>query len=182
MFDTLLFEPIKCSICGIEIKELQVKFLDNCLLYFKVGDIINSEIITGIMKDTLYCSKCKKDTYDIYLAIKNQIFLGVFLTEDEAQKEINNFGTGDLYLHYKNALKERNNLQRKLYYISGLIYDYKYMLEHKNDEKKDIFKSIAAIRLGVNAPKENVIEILDFLYEETQKEIKKIDVGDIFFW
>lgn len=100
LYDTIIFpNPIPCSFCENPIKDTQTKKFENLMLTFEVGDVIQGPLISGIIKEELYCNKCKKfiEEPNIYIVIKNFIFIDVVTDLKEAEEKLNKFNEGNLY-------------------------------------------------------------------------------------
>jgi len=108
MFDT--FEnkhDLTCPHCQHTYQQedgIQSKNFESLLDYFHIGDVV--ERSSEIHKDYDWCPKCDKQL-DVYLAFKDEIYIGSFSSIDEAKSEIKHF---DLLTHYK----ELNHSYRKL--------------------------------------------------------------------
>ncbi|MFN0076014.1 MAG: hypothetical protein ACKVY0_06030 [Prosthecobacter sp.] len=84
MFDTIHFKkPLICPDCGAEQSSLQTKDFDCCMLHFKIGSVLSgSTVLTGIIKDTLWCDACYKAgkrpaDSPVYLIIWHSLLAGV---------------------------------------------------------------------------------------------------------
>ena len=84
MFDVVHFpRSIKCVICGKEHSSTQTKSFENLLLHYYVGDIVDeTDIISGIIKEEIYCEhKEKKEPktfkQPIYFVIWHKILIAV---------------------------------------------------------------------------------------------------------
>ena len=91
MFDTIHVKtPLTCPTCGAEILSLQTKELSDSMAHFKIGSVLSgSSVMTGIVKETLWCEACSKarresgDKADpppeppVYLVIWHSILAGV---------------------------------------------------------------------------------------------------------
>jgi hypothetical protein len=84
MFDTIhLKTPLICPVCGSEVRSLQTKEFECVMAHFKIGSVLSgSSVMTGILKDSLWCSACHEAQRDqtnppIYLVIWHSILAGV---------------------------------------------------------------------------------------------------------
>ena len=56
MFDTIEFrKPIACVKCGMLIENTQTKQFENLMITYEPGDILPRRLITGVIKETLFC-------------------------------------------------------------------------------------------------------------------------------
>lgn len=109
MFDTLEANNtiIKCKKCDQILNTedgIQTKHFDNVLDYYKIGDVINGA------KDKFYidyewCSSCGEKN-DVMFGFLNEIYLGVYNTEDELDEVIKNFDIFELYKKSYNTKKK----------------------------------------------------------------------------
>ena len=84
MFDTIHVKtPLLCPTCGAEILSLQTKDLSDSMAHFKIGSVLrDSPVLTGIVKETLWCSAChdakrEQTTPPVYLVIWHSILAAV---------------------------------------------------------------------------------------------------------
>ncbi|MGQ4874857.1 MAG: hypothetical protein ACP6IY_12385 [Promethearchaeia archaeon] len=142
LFDTIKFpRPIKCVKCGKEHKSTQTKMFENLMLTYKVGDSLPKYIITGVLVETIYCDHDEKQEssfdQEVYLAVWHNILIDICESYDEAEKKVNNFSIGDLFLLYRNILSERNKYRYKFHAIKNWIEKY---LEYVKLSKEEVEK------------------------------------------
>ena len=84
MFDTIHVKtPLLCPTCGAEILSLQTKELSDSMAHFKIGSVLkDSPVLTGIVKETLWCSACHEAKREqtnpvVHLVIWHSILAGV---------------------------------------------------------------------------------------------------------
>jgi len=92
LFDTIhLQEPLVCPHCGAKESSLQTHELGDSMATYRVGSVLRmTPVLTGIVKESLWCSSChkagrEKASSPVYLVIWNSILAGV--TQDLAQAE-----------------------------------------------------------------------------------------------
>ena len=142
LYDTIKFpRPIKCVKCGKEHKSTQTKMFENLMLTYKVGDFLPRYIITGVLVETIYCDHDKKQEssfdQEVYLAVWHNILIDVCESYEEAEKKVNNFGIGNLFLLYRNLLNERDKYKYKFHAIKNWIEKYlKYIKLSKEEVEK----------------------------------------------
>ncbi len=113
MFDTIYFEkPYECPVCSGKIDSVQVKEFENLLESFHIGDCVGHAEDVRIIKDELYCDKCREFTgQNVYIVVDRGILLGTSLRLEEARKLIDgmNFEKLALWYHdlYKRFINER---------------------------------------------------------------------------
>ena len=84
MFDTIhLKTPLLCPACGAEVRSLQTKEFDCIIAHYKIGSLVTaSPVLTGIVKETLWCDACHKSGQQpsdspVYLVIWHSVLAGV---------------------------------------------------------------------------------------------------------
>ena len=83
MFDTIhLKTPLICPACGAEVRSLQTKEFDCIMAHYKIGSLVTaSPVLTGIVKETLWCDACHKagqpTESPVYLVIWHSVLAGV---------------------------------------------------------------------------------------------------------
>ncbi len=84
MFDTIHVKtPLLCPTCGAQIGSLQTKEFDSIMAHYKIGSVLTgSAVLTGIVKETLWCDACHKSGQQpsespVYLVIWHSVLAGV---------------------------------------------------------------------------------------------------------
>ena len=83
MFDTIhLKTPLLCPACGADVRSLQTKEFDCIMAHYKIGSLVTaSPVLTGIVKETLWCDACHKagqpTVSPVYLVIWHSVLAGV---------------------------------------------------------------------------------------------------------
>lgn len=130
LFDTIEFpNPIKCNECGKEHSSTQTKMFENLLNFYTVGDFLPGNMITGVLKESLYCNhddEEKESSWDqeIYLAVWHNILIGIFEDYDKAENKVRTFSQGDLYLLYQTLHEDRNKYRFKFNAVKHWTEDY----------------------------------------------------------
>lgn len=129
IFDTVFLNPTRrCSHCGAEIDQVQTKAFDPGLNEYRVGDLIaGSPIISGVIREDLYCPACNQTPQQVYFAIWHSLLVGVSDTVHEAEARIGNVDRAELldYLerHQRAALQWHDRFSR-LYGELQNLHDY----------------------------------------------------------
>ena len=83
MFDTIHVKtPLLCPTCGTEVRSLQTKEFDCIMAHYKIGSLVTaSPVLTGIVKETLWCAACRESGQPtespVYLVIWHSVLAGV---------------------------------------------------------------------------------------------------------
>ena len=83
MFDTIhLKTPLLCPACGADVRSLQTKEFDCIMAHYKIGSLVTaSPVLTGLVKETLWCDACHKagqpTESPVYLVIWHSVLAGV---------------------------------------------------------------------------------------------------------
>ena len=91
MFDTIhLKTPLLCPACGADVRSLQTKEFDCIMAHYKIGSLVTaSPVLTGIVKETLWCDACHKagqpTESPVFLVIWHSVIAGV--VQDLAKAE-----------------------------------------------------------------------------------------------
>ena len=87
VFDTIVFQkPIACK-CGKNLESMQVKLFENALNLYRIGDVVQGASDFEVLTDITYCEDCNYSK-EIYIAIANKRYLGVFESYRRAKQEI----------------------------------------------------------------------------------------------
>jgi len=118
LFDTILFpEPIECNACGRLHESTQTKMFSNLLVSYEVGDVLPTNILTGIVTERLYCEHDGKQesSFDqkVFLVIWNKILIDVVGQLSNAKQKLEEFGVKNLLNYYKTLYKEKINFEIK---------------------------------------------------------------------
>ena len=179
MFDTVHFpRPIKCIVCGKEHTSTQMKSFENCLVNYRVGDIVDeTEIISGIVEGKIYCDhKETKDSQSskqkVYFVIWHKILIDVIEKTVKAEEILSKFGIGDLYFLYENMHDKKTNFERKYHTLltyfkilgNYIFLDKEQQKEFKNEKEK----------LFISFSKKDIINALENK-ESFNNLIKKVE-------
>jgi hypothetical protein len=144
LFDILILgDSIKCPDCGIEINSVQTKVFENCLDTYEPGDITRGcSIRTGLISETLYCEKCRwpkgRDNGLVYIAIWHSIYIGIFISEDEAEERLRSIDRLDLIEWLDKAQTERELWHRR---FNNVYQEISILSEYEKAEDKEAFLS-----------------------------------------
>ncbi|MEA1906611.1 MAG: hypothetical protein U9N12_06625 [Euryarchaeota archaeon] len=123
MFDTVYLDcAYTCPICQKPIHSVQVKTFLNQLETFRTKDCIGHAEEIRIIKEELFCDRCRKDTgKSIYIVEGRGILLGITDSLGEAERLLNDLNLEklvlwyhDLYQRYITEQREKHSYQRFL--------------------------------------------------------------------
>ena len=123
MFDTVCLDrACTCPICQKTIHSVQVKAFENQLETFRTKDCIGHAEEMRIIKEELFCDRCRKDIgKSIYIVESRGILLGITDSLEEAQRLLNDLNQEklvlwyhDLYQRYIAEQREKHSYQRFL--------------------------------------------------------------------
>ena len=123
MFDTIYLDrAYTCPICQGTIHSVQVKAFENLLEAFRVKDCIGHAEEIRIIKEELFCNRCREDIgKSIYIVEGRGILLGITDSLGEAQRLLNDLNQEklvlwyhDLYQRYIAERGEKHSYQRFL--------------------------------------------------------------------
>ncbi len=190
MFDTIVFlKPIQCKECGADITSTQTKQFDNFMTQFEVGDILPGRMITGIIEESIYCKHLplegKKDlSFDqkIFLVIYRNILIGVTESYELAEKQVNKFGFGELFLLYQDLHKKRDLYQAKYSRLRTWCTKYASYLnmDAKKKEGLEDMKGLEAIQYSSLFPYVKVMNPLKEYIDELDEQ-NELNKSNIFF-
>ncbi len=144
--DTIYLDtPIKCTICGTLIDNVQSHQFADIMLYYFVGDVLEGSIISGVLEEEVFCPNYQKHPEQrpitpqvVYLAIWHHILISVEETHDIALKKVQTFGQGELYLLYEGMQKRRNEYRNNFNRLRNIVQTYASYLELPNSEQTKI--------------------------------------------
>lgn len=181
MFDTVYFKkPYDCPGCNGKIDSVQVKDFENMLESYHIGDCVGHAEDVRIIKDELYCDKCKFIGQNVYIAVDRGILIGTSLSLEEARKLLDSMSFEKLALWYHDLYKKFINERIKKNMYWGFLKDLREWYGEKLYEKPPIglsalhFWNLRDLK-GAKDPLEsierfltyrNMREVLDDLWEE----------------
>ena len=134
MFDTIHVQtPLICPVCGAEVRSLQTKEFECVMAHIKIGSVLSgSSVMTGILKDTLWCSAChdaRREQADppIYLVIWHSILAGVEQDLAKAEARLATLDRLDLIAWLDEAQREAARWRR---HYRDLHHDVHLWHEH----------------------------------------------------
>jgi len=125
MFDTIHFPtPIQCPNCGREERSLQTKEFGQILAEYKIGSMLHaSPVVTGIVKESLWCSECYKTggsaQSSVYLVIWHSVLAGVEQDLDRAEARLRSVDRLDLLGWLDEAQREAALWKDRYYRLHG---------------------------------------------------------------
>ncbi|MEA3281410.1 MAG: hypothetical protein U9Q68_02460 [Euryarchaeota archaeon] len=123
LFDTIYFDrAYTCPVCQEKIYSVQVKAFENLLEAFRVKDCIGHAEEMRIIKEELFCNRCREDIgKSIYIVEGRGILLGITDSLGEAQRLLNDLDQEklvlwyhDLYHRYIAERREKHSYQKFL--------------------------------------------------------------------
>lgn len=169
LFDTIILkEPFTCTSCGNIIINTQTKAFSNTLSYYQIGDIVKeNQIITGIIKEDLFCEQCHDSSSNIYITLWNSLLTGIYYKRSEAEKELFHIDSGILLNHILRHQEEAEYITEKYNKLANLIRVYYEYCESSNKDTffENKFMSIACHELkefvNTGNPLKCIVESLD---------------------
>jgi hypothetical protein len=120
MFDTIYFEkPYDCPVCNNKIDSVQVKEFENLLESYHIGDCVGHAEDVRIIKDDLFCDKCREFTgQNVYIVVDRGILIGISLNIEEARKLLDSMSFEKLTLWYHDLYKRYINerIEKNMYF------------------------------------------------------------------
>ncbi len=133
MFDTIYLKtPLACPGCGEAISEVQTHEFGETMRHYSVGSLVTaSPVVTGIVKETLWCSTCsnadRSGESPLYLVIWHSILAGVEQDLEKAEKRLAAVDRLDLIGWLDENQREAARWRRK---YNALYHDLKRWHEH----------------------------------------------------
>ena len=133
MFDTIHIKtPLLCPNCGAEERSLQTKELGKSMAHYKIGSVLTwSPVLTGILKETFWCSACHKAGQStespVYVVIWHSILAGVEQDLAKAEARLAAVDRLDLIAWLDEAQRDAARWRR---HYHGLYHDVQRWHEH----------------------------------------------------
>jgi hypothetical protein len=133
LFDTIhLKPPLACPTCGAEISEIQTHELGDSLSDYRIGSVIPfTPVLSGIVKETLWCRACqetdKPHHVPVYVVIWHSVLAGVDLDAEKAAARLASVDRLDLIGWIHQAQRQERKWRRRFY---GLHNDVRKWHEH----------------------------------------------------
>ena len=133
MFDTIHVQaPLLCPTCGAQICSLQTKEFDSIMAHFKTGSVLTgSPVLTGILKETLWCAACHKagqpSESPVYIVIWHSVLADVEQDLAKAEARLTAIDRLDLIGWLDEAQREAARWHR---HYHGLYQDVQRWHEH----------------------------------------------------
>jgi len=138
MFDTIHLEkPIGCPICGAELRDVQTKEFDSLMNTYRIGSVIHgSAVLTGIVKDELWCQACweakRESRPPVYFVIWHSILAGVEQSESAAESRLSSIDRLDLIGWLDEAQRSSRQWRER---FDRLLDDFEKWHQHVGRER-----------------------------------------------
>jgi len=143
MYDTIIFPtPIACNTCGKLHKNTQTKLFSNFLANYGVGDVLPTNIVSGIVEETIYCEHKGDERYftqKIFLVVWNKILIDVLENTSEAEKKLETFKIKNLQELYEKLFEQKIDFSTKYSRLKRFVKKYSEYLSWPQD-KQEKFK------------------------------------------
>ena len=133
MFDTIhLKTPLICPGCGAAEHSLQTKEFDATMAHYKIGSALTSSpVLTGILKERLWCPACHKAGQPaespVYVVIWHSLLAGVEQDLAKAEARLAAVDRLDLIAWLDEAQRDATRWRR---HYHGLYHDVQRWHEH----------------------------------------------------
>jgi hypothetical protein len=138
LYDTIILPtPLSCDRCGSQKKKIQTHLFEKTLSEYEVGDILEGPVVSGILRESLFCFKCSKKFKkpDAFIIVKKHVFIDVVFNFEEAEDKLLEFGLTDLNELYQEQFKQKYNNKNALTRLKSLIRHYITLLDGNRGEK-----------------------------------------------
>ncbi len=194
MFDTIYLKtPLACPGCGTEIGEVQTHEFGETMRHYSVGSLVTaSPVVTGILKETLWCSTCSQadrpGESPLYLVIWHSILAGVEQDLEKAEKRLAAVDRLDLIGWLDESQREAARWRGKYYALYHDLERWHEHLEREGNpepevegESEDVRKRRQALRRLWGPPEEvlNAPDPLAAIIERNSPETEDEPNG---FW
>lgn len=137
MFDTIhLNSPLVCPVCGEQKHSYQTHAFDDVMADYRIGSLVRGGVLTGIVQERFWCSKCHKAGKDsespVYLVIWNSILAGVEQDLARAETRLAAVDRLDLIGWLDEAQRNETHWKRRFY---RFFNDISRWSEHLDREK-----------------------------------------------
>ncbi|MBF0103238.1 MAG: hypothetical protein HQK77_20250 [Desulfobacterales bacterium] len=142
MFDTIVLDrDFQCVKCKNIISSTQTKSFDNTLDEYKVKDCPAHAEDIRIIKEELFCEKCREfQPYPVYLVVNRGILTGISDSLHKAKESLDDLNKEklilwyhDLYHKYIKQKNDTNNYQKFLYDLREWWSEQKYKQKNKDN-------------------------------------------------
>ncbi|MBX7210361.1 MAG: hypothetical protein K1X78_18765 [Verrucomicrobiaceae bacterium] len=136
MFDTIhASKPLICPGCGAEIRSLQTKEFDSVMAHIKLGSVVSgSSVMTGIVKDSLWCEACfkagKPSDSPVYLVIWHSVLAGVEQDLAKAEARLSAVDRLDLIGWLDEAQRDALRWQQRYWHLYRDVSRWHQHLTH----------------------------------------------------
>ena len=143
MFDTIVFDrPLSCPECGDDISSMQIKWADCTLSVYRVGDVIVTGTITGVLRDDAFCKTCRT-RLPVFLVFHRHVLIGITQDYEYALSLIEDNPDRHLVQGYAALCRERDAYVRWLAETENFLRDiYRKFYEGLGSEDSLIFSRI----------------------------------------
>ncbi len=130
LFDTILLDEVRvCGSCGAAIDAVQTKSFSSALREYRVGDILaGSPMLTGVVREDLFCSNCNSVSQEVYLAMWHTLLAGIYDSPEEAEERLLSIDRAELMDYIA-----RHQRQAETWHVrfARLFGDLKNWYEHR---------------------------------------------------
>ncbi len=129
IFDAILFEtPFLCRHCGSPIDQVQTKAFEPALNEYRAGDVIDSSpIMSGVIRETLYCPSCNRNAQSVYIAMWHSVLAGTYSSHDEAERrlaEVDRIDLIEFIAEQQGRARQWHDRFSRLYGELQILHDY----------------------------------------------------------
>ncbi|MDP1588885.1 MAG: hypothetical protein Q8M07_14140, partial [Prosthecobacter sp.] len=136
MFDTIRLDPpLKCPVCSADVAEVQTHDFGETLSVYRIGSVVTmSPMLTGIMKETLYCAACCKEDASrervpVYIGIWHSILVTAGFQLSEVESRLAAVDRLDLIGWLEQAQREARDWERRFHGLRNDVHLYREHLQ-----------------------------------------------------
>lgn len=150
LFDTILLDPpITCPNCGRTL-ELQTKHFEPAMISYRIGSIITgSSVLSGILKEDLFCHDCYKaerdHSVDVWLVVWHSILAGVERSEQAAEARLASVDRLDLIRWLDEAQRAERTWRSRFRSLYSDVSRWHEHLEHPERCRERAFRAFLSL-------------------------------------
>lgn len=148
LFDTIhLKTPLLCPSCGAEIFDIQTHEIGDTMSDYRIGSVLTySPVLSGILKERLWCSTChkaeKKGDFLVYLVIWHSVLAGVEQDPERAAARFASVDRLDLIGWLDQAQRREWKWKRRFYRLHNDMRKWHdHLAEKDNPEPEEAGES-----------------------------------------